>query len=927
MTAKPPPLRVAVIGQGLFGSETYKRLRDEGHNIVGVFTICDDKNGRADVLAQTAESDGVVVRKIKRWKALKKDGGHTLVEILDDYKSCNPDLNVLAFVTQFIPMEVIETPKHGSIVYHPSLLPRHRGASAINWTLMEGDEKAGFTIFFADDGLDTGPILLMRETTVELNDTVSTLYERFMFPEGVKAMGEAVAMIASEKYPKDVQPEEGATYDPIWKNKEKVAKIKWNEMTTSKRLHNFIRGNDRVPGAWTTIGDEMITLYNSMLFESTRSPSHVLGEIKFDGCNLPVTITSEGIVFKFADGSQVCAGKFQVGRRIIDGADFLQRHVSADEQPLLQLTADETAFQISLRETWGAILSIPSTSIEGDSDFFGFGAGSMDVVRLIEETKQKAKRANFENTVNITADEIATASTFDRFVDLVVRSLRGMTEEEIDVDTVSLEAGNGVSVSMPHQCFINGQFVDAASGKTYKSINPTTEEQLCDVSLGDEKDVDIAVLAADDAFKRDWRDMNARDRGALLYRLADLMEEHLEELATIESLDSGAVYTLALKTHIGMSIQTFRYFAGWCDKIEGKTIPINHSRPATNLCFTKREPYGVVGLVVPWNYPLMMLAWKSAAALAAGNCIVLKPAQVTPLASLKWAQLTQKAGFPPGVVNLIPGSGRTVGQRLADHPLVRKIGFTGSTGVGQTIMESAAKSNLKKVSLELGGKSPLIIFADCDMDKAVSQACSSAFFNKGENCIAAGRIFVHESIHDKFLASVLAQTKLMKIGDPLDVSTAHGPQNHEKHLNSLIEFVKRGVADGATLVHGGKRVNCKGYFLEPAIFTEVTDDMWIAKEESFGPIMILMKFASIDEVIARANACEFGLASGVLTKDISKALKVADRLEAGTVFVNCYNKTDVAAPFGGQKQSGFGKDLGAEALNEYLHTKTVTIEF
>ena len=294
------------------------------------------------------------------------------------------------------------------------------------------------------------------------------------------------------------------------------------------------------------------------------------------------------------------------------------------------------------------------------------------------------------------------------------------------------------------------------------------------MAFGGPEDVDVAVAAAEKCFKKVWKPMNARDRGALMYKLADLMEEHIEELATIESMDSGAVYTLALKTHIGMSIQTFRYFAGWCDKIQGSTIPINHARPSTNLCITKREAFGVVGLVVPWNYPLMMLAWKTAAALAAGNCIVLKPAQVTPLSSLKWAQLTQKAGFPPGVINILPGSGRTVGQRIADHPAIRKVGFTGSTGVGHTIMGSAAASNLKKVSLELGGKSPLIVFEDADLGKAVSQIMGAAFFNKGENCIAAGRIFIQESIHDELLEKLVAATKQMIVGDPLDVSTAHG---------------------------------------------------------------------------------------------------------------------------------------------------------
>jgi len=511
-------------------------------------------------------------------------------------------------------------------------------------------------------------------------------------------------------------------------------------------------------------------------------------------------------------------------------------------------------------------------------------------------------------------------------VNLAVGSLRGGVKTEIEVDTVDVVARNGVQIQMPTQLFINGNFVNAQSGKTYETIDPATEKVICNVSFGGPEDVDTAVKAASKCFKKKWKLMNARDRGALLYKLADLMEEHQDELATIESMDSGAVFTLALKTHIGMSIQTFRYFAGWCDKIQGDTIPINQARPNSNLCFTKKEPIGVVGLVVPWNYPLMMLSWKMAAALAAGNCVVLKPAQVTPLTALKWAQLTQKAGFPAGVVNIIPGSGRTVGQRIADHPQIRKVGFTGSTPVGQTIMESAAKSNLKKVSLELGGKSPLIVFDDADLGKAIGQISGAAFFNKGENCIAAGRIFIQDTIYDDFVKKLVANTKTIKVGDPLDVSTAHGPQNHKKHLDSLVEFVKRGKAEGATVELGGEQLDREGLFFPPTILSGVTDDMWVAKEESFGPVMILMKFKSEAEVIRRANKCEFGLASGVLTQNIGRALRVAEHLEAGTVFVNTYNKTDVAAPFGGYKQSGFGKDLGQAALNEYLYTKTGKIE-
>lgn len=324
-----------------------------------------------------------------------------------------------------------------------------------------------------------------------------------------------------------------------------------------------------------------------------------------------------------------------------------------------------------------------------------------------------------------------------------------------------------------------------------------------------------------------------------------------------------------------------------------------------------------------------MLSWKMAACLAAGNTVVIKPAQVSPLTALKFAEISHKAGFPPGVINVVTGSGSLAGQAIADHPLVRKLGFTGSTPIGQTIMKSCAVSNLKKASLELGGKSPLIIFGDFDLDRAVKVALGSVFFNKGENCIAAGRIFVEETVYDEFLVKAVEETKKMKIGDPLDRSTAHGPQNHKAHMDKLVEYCQTGVAEGAKLLLGGKQCDRPGLYMEPTIFADVEDTMWIAQEESFGPIMIVSRFAKddVEGVVARANNTEFGLASGVLSNDINKAMKVAEKIEAGTCFVNTYNKTDVAAPFGGFKQSGFGKDLGQEALNEYLKTKSVIFEY
>uniref|UniRef100_A0A0K0DFQ8 Aldedh domain-containing protein n=1 Tax=Angiostrongylus cantonensis TaxID=6313 RepID=A0A0K0DFQ8_ANGCA len=432
----------------------------------------------------------------------------------------------------------------------------------------------------------------------------------------------------------------------------------------------------------------------------------------------------------------------------------------------------------------------------------------------------------------------------------------------------------------------------------------------------------------------EWRKISARERGKRLYKLADLMEQHKEELATLESLDSGAVYTLALKTHIGMSIDVWRYFAGWCDKIHGDTIPISNARPNFNLTLTKREPIGVVGIITPWNYPLMMLSWKMAACLAAGNTVIHKPAQVSPLTALKFAELSILAGIPNGVINIVTGSGGEIGQALTDHPHVRKIGFTGSTVVGAQVMASRHAMRfvvkLKKyrnyhLTVYLTVVHPMLIF----LKRLLIYIYIQVFFNKGENCIAAGRIFVANSIYDSFLKSLIEDAKKIVIGDPLDRSTAHGPQNHKAHLEKLIDYVKKSVAGGAKLVLGGERLPRPGLFFPPTILSEVDDDNFAAIEESFGPIMCVSGFDDddIDGLIRRANRTEFGLAAGVFSKDVSKVLRVSDRLQAGTVFINTYQKTDVAAPFGGFKQSGFGKDLGAEALNEYLQTKTITIEY
>ncbi|XP_032503141.1 mitochondrial 10-formyltetrahydrofolate dehydrogenase isoform X1 [Phocoena sinus] len=884
-------LKVALIGQSLFGQEVYSHLCKEGHRVVGVFTV-PDKDGKADPLALAAEKNGTPVFKFPRWRVK----GKTIKEVAEAYRSVGAELNVLPFCTQFIPMDVIDSPKHGSIIYHPSILPRHRGASAINWTLIMGDKKAGFSVFWADDGLDTGPILLQRSCDVEPNDTVDALYNRFLFPEGIKAMVEAVQLIADGKAARMPQSEAAATYEGI--QKKENAEISWDQ--SAEALHNWIRGHDKVPGAWTEINGQVVTFYGSSLLNSSIPPGEPL-EIK--GARKPGLVTKSGLVLFGNDGKALMVRnlQFEDGKMIPASQYF-----SAGETSVVELTAEEVKVAETIKVIWAGILSnVPV--IEDSTDFFKSGASSMDVVRLVEEIRQKCGGLQLQN------EDVYMATKFEDFIQKVVRKLRGEDQEaELVVDYVSKEV-NEMTVKMPYQCFINGQFTDADDGKTYDTINPTDGSTICKVSYASLVDVDKAVAAAKDAFENgEWGRMNARERGILMYRLADLLEENQEELATIEALDSGAVYTLALKTHIGMSVQTFRYFAGWCDKIQGSTIPINQARPNRNLTFTRKEPLGVCAIIIPWNYPLMMLAWKSAACLAAGNTLVLKPAQVTPLTALKFAELSVKAGFPKGVINIIPGSGGIAGQRLSEHPDIRKLGFTGSTLIGKQIMKSCAMSNLKKVSLELGGKSPLIIFSDCELDKAVRMGMGAVFFNKGENCIAAGRLFVEESIHDEFVTRVVEEIKKMKIGDPLDRSTDHGPQNHKAHLEKLLQYCEAGVKEGATLVYGGRQVQRPGFFMEPTVFTDVEDHMYLAKEESFGPIMVISKFQNgdIDGVLQRANNTEYGLASGVFTRDINKAMYVSEKLEAGTVFINTYNKTDVAAPFGGVKQSGFGKDLG-----------------
>ncbi|XP_049549393.1 cytosolic 10-formyltetrahydrofolate dehydrogenase [Anopheles darlingi] len=921
-------LKIAIIGQSNFAAEVLELLLERDHLVVGVFTIA-DKGNREDVLATTARQHRIPVFKFPAWRRK----GVPIPEVLEKYRSVGANLNVLPFCSQFIPMEVIDGASYGSICYHPSILPLHRGASAIAWTLIDGDERAGFTIFWADDGLDTGPILLQKQCPVYSDDTLDTLYKRFLYPEGVTAMGEAVDMIAAGTAPKIPQTEIGASYDPaLFREENQYLNLNRRALD----IFNFIRGLDSVPGALAIIETEDGAEVPVRLFGASLSARRSLANgkpIHFKGAPGEAYVTKEGIFINGTDDQLVKVKRLKRGNKMIQASQWFEQ---VDAKPIpLELTEKEQEVETTLRSIWKSILKV---EIEGETDFFACGAGSMDVVRLVEEVKDTLE-------VPVSNETLFMAPAYGEFLQVIVTLLRradGNREQGIDGDRsgptfatttfkhVLLKA-NKREIRVPTQLFINGHFVDAECGKTLPIVNPSTEQVLCEVAAASKNDVNAAIESADEAFRTVWcASVSARERGQLMYRLADLMEQHKEELATIEAIDSGAVYTLALKTHVGMSIDAWRYYAGWADKIEGTTIPVSPAKPNHVLTFTKREPIGVCALITPWNYPLMMLSWKMAACIAAGNTVVIKPAQVCPLTALKFAELTVRAGFPPGVINVVTGTGSLAGQALADHPLVRKLGFTGSTPIGKRIMTSCAESNIKKCSMELGGKSPLVIFADCDLEKAVRLGMSSVFFNKGENCIAAGRLFVEDRIHDEFVRKVIKGIRTMKIGDPLDRATAHGPQNHLAHLQKLQEYCGIGVKEGATLVYGGRRVpNMKGLFFEPTIFTDVEDHMYIAQEESFGPIMVISKFhaSDFDALVARANNTEYGLASGVFTKDLQKAMRFAEKVEAGTVFVNTYNKTDVAAPFGGFKQSGFGKDLGKEALNEYLKTKCVTIEY
>jgi aldehyde dehydrogenase (NAD+) len=473
----------------------------------------------------------------------------------------------------------------------------------------------------------------------------------------------------------------------------------------------------------------------------------------------------------------------------------------------------------------------------------------------------------------------------------------------------------------PTQLLIGGRFCDAQSGKTFSTINPATEEILAQVAEADALDVDAAVKAAHAAFHhKAWRHMPARERSKLLWKLGDLIAQNADELATIETMDNGKPIFESRHIDIPSAAETFYYYSGWCTKIEGDTIPA----PGNFFNYTLREPCGVCGIITPWNFPLLMVAWKLAPALACGNTAVLKIPEETPLTGLRLGELCQEAGIPDGVVNIVPGFGETAGRALVAHPLVDKISFTGSTSVGKEIMRTSAET-LKKVSLELGGKSPNIIFADADMEAAAKGAFNGIFYGKGEVCNAGSRLLVEKSVHDQVLGRLLHRAAKLEPGDPLNPKTRLGALVSKTQMDRVLGYAQIGRDEGAKPVLPGGRVGDRGYFVKPTIFDAVEPSMRIAQEEIFGPVLSVLTFDNIEELIEMANSTIYGLAAAVWTRDFAKAHRVAQRLQAGTVWINAYNMTAPESPFGGYKQSGFGRELGRYGIDLYTQVKSIWV--
>jgi phenylacetaldehyde dehydrogenase len=498
----------------------------------------------------------------------------------------------------------------------------------------------------------------------------------------------------------------------------------------------------------------------------------------------------------------------------------------------------------------------------------------------------------------------------------------------MSIMTVTLDSKVEEFIAAPRQLFINGQWTDAASGKTFDTPNPATGETLARVAEGDAEDIERAVRAARKAFDEGpWSRMTPSERGRIVWKIGDLILEHVDELAQLESLDNGKPFLVAQAADVPLAADLFHYMAGWATKIEGNTIDISVPyMPGANFhSYTLREPIGVVGQIIPWNFPLLMAAWKLGPALAAGCTVVLKPAEQTPLSALLLAELIAEAGVPDGVVNVVPGFGETAGAALANHMDVDKVAFTGSTEVGKLIVEAAGASNLKKLTLELGGKSPNIVFDDAD-PAAVQGAANAIFFNHGQCCVAGSRLFVHQSRFDEVVDGVSEIAKSIKLGPGMEPTTQMGPLVSAEQLSRVTGYLESGRADGATAVTGGSRFGDHGYFVEPTVLTNTTPDMKVVREEIFGPVVVAAPFSDLDEIAAVANDTEYGLGAGIWTKDISKAHALAKKLRAGTVWINCYNVFDASLPFGGYKQSGWGREMGHEVLNNYTEVKAVTTQ-
>src|SRR5271155_1382330 len=477
-------------------------------------------------------------------------------------------------------------------------------------------------------------------------------------------------------------------------------------------------------------------------------------------------------------------------------------------------------------------------------------------------------------------------------------------------------------VAKTRQMLINGKWVDAASGKTFPTYNPATGDVLANVAEGDKEDINRAVAAARAAFDGGpWSKATPSKRSKLMWKLADLIEKHAEEFAQLESLDNGKPVNVARAADVPGTIEMFRYMAGWATKIEGNTIPLS-AGGAKFFAYTLREPVGVVGQIIPWNFPLMMAAWKLAPAMATGCTVVLKPAEQTPLTALLLGELIQEAGFPDGVVNIVPGYGETAGAALAAHDDVDKVAFTGSTEVGKLILHAAA-GNLKKVSLELGGKSPNIVLGDADVDAVIPGAASAIFFNQGQTCCAGSRLFIQKDIFDKVVDGISAQASKIRVRQGFDPDCDMGPLVSEEQLNRVVGYLDSGKKEGARATVGGSREGTKGYFVKPTVLVDTTEKMKVVREEIFGPVVTASPFNSIDEIAAKANDTVYGLAAGIWTKDIKKAHALAAKIKAGTVWINCYNVFDATMPFGGYKQSGWGREMGHEVLKNYTEVKSV----